>query len=104
MAGKPGRSGGARAGAGRKKKVENDGTEYGDSTEGMAPLEVLKYFMNHDAVPIALRLKAAQAAAPFEHQKLGEGGKKEGKQEAAKRAGKGKFGATAPPRLVSSRG
>lgn len=60
--------------------------------------------MKHDAVPIALRLKAAQATAPFEHQKMGEGGKKDGEQEAARCAGKGKFGAASPPRLVSSRG
>ncbi len=77
MAGVKGKSGGARAGAGRKKNPENEGAEFADSTDGMTPLEVLEHFMNAPEVPVALRLKAAQAAAPFKHKKLGEGGKAE---------------------------
>jgi phage terminase small subunit len=75
MAGVKGKSGGAREGAGRKKNPENDGAEFAGSTDGMSPVEVLEFFMHHAAVPVALRLKAAQAAAPFKHKKLGEGGK-----------------------------
>lgn len=75
MAGVKGKSGGARPGAGRKKNPENDGDEFAGSTTGMTPVEVLEFFMHHEAVPVALRLKAAQAAAPFKHKKLGEGGK-----------------------------
>jgi hypothetical protein len=75
MAGVKGRSGGARPGAGRKKKPENEGTEFAASTAGKSPLEVLEFFMNDPEVPVALRLKAAGLAAPFKHKKLGESGK-----------------------------
>lgn len=73
MAGVKGRSGGARAGAGRKPNPENKGAEYAPSTEGMTPLEALETFMNDPALPAALRLKAAGLAAPFRHKKMGEG-------------------------------
>lgn len=73
MAGVKGKSGGARTGAGRKKNLENEGAECCGSTDGLSPLEVLEFFMHAVEVPVALRLKAAQAAAPFKHKKLGEG-------------------------------
>ena len=73
MAGVKGRSGGARAGAGRKKNPENAGAEYAPSTAGQTPLEALETFMNDPALPAALRLKAAGLAAPFRHKKMGEG-------------------------------
>lgn len=82
MAGVKGRSGGARAGAGRKKNPENEGAEYSASTAGMSPLEALEHFQNDPAVPVALRIKAAGLAAPFKHKKLGEGGKKDAPQPA----------------------
>ena len=77
MAGVKGRSGGARAGAGRKKNPENEGAEFSASTEGLSPLEALEFFQNDPAVPVALRIKAATAAAPFKHKRLGEVSKKE---------------------------
>jgi phage terminase small subunit len=83
MAGVKGRSGGARAGAGRKKNPENEGAEYSASTEGMTPLEALEHFQNDPAVPVALRIKAATAAAPFKHKKLGESGKADQNKPAA---------------------
>jgi phage terminase small subunit len=47
------------------------------------------------------QVRAAIAAIQYTHQKLGEGGKKDGKLEAAKTAGQGRFGAPPPPpRLV----
>jgi hypothetical protein len=73
MAGVKGKSGGARAGAGRKKNPENQGAEFSTATTGMSPLDVLEFFMNDAKVPVALRLKAAGLAAPFKHKKLGEG-------------------------------
>jgi phage terminase small subunit len=45
-------------------------------------------------------VRAASAALPFVHQKIGEGGKKDAKGAAAKAAGQGKFGTSAPPKLV----
>jgi len=41
---------------------------------------------------------------PFKHKKLGEGGKKDLKADAAKTAGGGKFSPTAPPKLVAAGG
>lgn len=91
MAGVKGRSGGARAGAGRKKNPENEGEEYAASTTGMTPVEVLEFFMNDPAVPVALRLKAAGLAAPFRHKKMGEGSKAEAGKSAAEAAASGKY-------------
>lgn len=98
MAGVKGRSGGARAGAGRKKNPENEGAEYSASTEGMTPLDALEFFMNDPAVPVALRIKAATAAAPFKHKRLGEAGKKEAAKSAAASAG------AAPSRFTTRTG
>lgn len=106
MAGQPGKSGGARKNAGRPKKEPQDREEKltiatnGDQT----PLEFLLSVMNDNEIEDRLRINAAKTAAQYVHAKVGEGGKKDGKQEAAKKAGAGKFGAAAPPRLVSNRG
>lgn len=103
MAGKPGKSGGARAGAGRPPKQHEEKLTI--ATNGkQTPLEFLLSVMNDNAIEDRLRLDAAKTAAQYVHPKKGEGGIKDAKQDAAKRAGTGKFGAAAPPRLVSSRG
>lgn len=47
----------------------------------------------------AIQVRAAAAALPFLHAKLGEGGKKDAKNDAAKKAAN-KFAPTAPPKLV----
>lgn len=91
MAGVKGRSGGARAGAGRKKNPENQGAEYSASTEGMTPLEALEVFQNDPAVPLALRIKAAGLAAPFKHKKLGESSKPEAGKPAPEGAGTSRY-------------
>jgi phage terminase small subunit len=91
MAGVKGRSGGARAGAGRKKNPENEGAEYSASTEGMSPLEALEHFQNDPAVPVALRIKAAGLAAPFKHKKQGEASKKDAPQSAGTGAAGSRF-------------
>lgn len=100
MAGKPGRSGGARAGAGRPKKepvVLPLSVTYDD------PLAFLKAIMNDNGAEAKLRVDAAKALMPFVHQKKGEGGKKEQKQEEAEKVA-GRFGAAAPPRLAANGG
>jgi len=56
------------------------------------PVEFLTKVMNEPAADLRLRIDAAKAMLPFKHKKLGEGGKKEGKEEAAKKAGSGRFG------------
>lgn len=94
MAGKPGRSGGARPGAGRKPKepdILHVAMTYSD------PREFLRAVMNDLMTDAKVRVDAAKALMPYEHHKLGEGGKKEQKNEAAKKAGAGKFSSSAPP-------
>jgi phage terminase small subunit len=99
MAGQPGKSGGARPGAGRKPKpIEEKLTIVSDGKQ--TPLEFLLSVMNDNEVEDRLRLDAAKTAAQYVHPKVGEGGKKDERQQAAKRAGAGKFSAATPPRLV----
>lgn len=65
------------------------------------PKEFLGAAMNAPELDMRQRIDCAKALMPFEHQKLGEGGKKVVKQEAAKTASQGRFGAPPPPpRLV----
>jgi phage terminase small subunit len=68
------------------------------------PVEFLTKVMNEPAADLRLRIDAAKAMLPFKHKKLGEGGKKDLKDDAAKAAGAGKFSATAPPKLVAAGG
>ena len=105
MAGKPGMKGGggARPGAGRKPQDKEENLTI--ATNGkQTPLEFLLSVMNDNEIEDRLRIDAAKTAAQYVHHKAGEGGKKEELQDAAKKAGAGKFGASAPPRLISSRG
>lgn len=68
------------------------------------PVEFLTNVMNEPAADLRLRIDAAKAMLPFKHKKLGEGGKKDLKADAAKTAGGGKFSPTAPPKLVAAGG
>ena len=105
MAGKPGRSGGARPGTGPKPKEAqklNIPVPVGDTLAHKDPKVFLLALMNDLDADVKLRADAAKALLPFMHAKLGEGGKKDEKQSAAKAASAGKFGASAPPRLVAS--
>ncbi len=100
MAGQPGRSGGARPGAGRPKKtpaVLPLAVQYSD------PLDFLKAVMNDTGAEAKLRVDAARALMPFVHQKKGEGGKKEQAGEKAK-AVASRFGQAAAPRLAAAGG
>jgi phage terminase small subunit len=49
------------------------------------------------------RLEAAKALLPYEHAKIGEGGKKEQQKDAAKKAAS-KFVAALPPKLAAAGG
>lgn len=68
------------------------------------PIEFLTTVMNEPAADLRYRMDAAKAMLPFKHQKLGEGGKKDQKQDEAKKAGTGKFAAATPPKLVAAGG
>lgn len=60
------------------------------------PLEYMLKVMRDPNTDAFLRAKMAVAAAPYVHAKLGEQGKKEKKDEAAKKLSS-RFGASAPP-------
>lgn len=96
MAGVKGRSGGARPGAGRKPKPKPEPAQI-PAIAGQTPLDFLLSVQNDPAVDEKLRVRAAIAAAQYMHVKKGDGGIKDAKQEAAKKAGAGKFSAAAPP-------
>ena len=68
------------------------------------PIEFLTTIMNEPAADLRFRIDAAKAMLPFKHQKLGEGGKKDQKQVAARKAGAGKFGSSEPPKLAAANG
>ena len=107
MAGQPGKSGGKRPGAGRKpaeaQKLEIP-VPVNETLAHKDPKIFLLALMNDLEADIKLRADAAKSLMPFMHNKLGEGGKKDQQQDAAKKVASGKFAAAAPPRLVSNNG
>jgi len=100
MAGVKGKSGGARPNAGRKPKEtvfitpEAAKVEAGEPLDPLPTLELIA--LGHMEVS-ALQMKALLALLPYTNTKKGEGGKKDAKDDAAKKAGAGKFAAAAPP-------
>ena len=62
------------------------------------PMEFLTKLMNEPSADIRIRADVAKAMLPFKHQKLGEGGKKDQKNENAKKVAS-RFAAAAPPQL-----
>lgn len=68
------------------------------------PLAFLKAVWKGELEANAAQVRAATAALPFVHQKLGEGGKKDARAAAAKSAAGGKFASTAPPLALVKRG
>lgn len=91
--------GGRRPGAGRKPRPIPISQHAGSDD----PLRFLIDQMNDPGLDARLRIDAAKALMPFVHHKKGEGGKKDERLDAAKKVASGKFGAFAPPRLVSSK-
>ncbi|WP_250467712.1 terminase small subunit [Caballeronia sp. GAFFF2] len=67
------------------------------------PKAFLLAAMNDGRTEPRLRVTAAQVLMPFMHQKLGEGGKKDAKAQAAKNAAS-KFAALTAPKLVANGG
>lgn len=60
-------------------------------------LTYLMYVVNDPETDPRLRVRAAVAAAQYQQVKAGDGGKREGQADAAKKAGGGKFAPAAPP-------
>lgn len=108
MAGKPGMKGGggARPGAGRKKKAPeplNVAVPVADMLAHKDPKVFLLALMNDQLADVKLRADAAKALMPFMHSKKGESVKGD-KADAAKKAASGRFGSAAPPRLAAAGG
>ncbi len=68
--------------------------------ERLTPLEYMLREMNYRKNDKNRRDRMAVAAAPFVHVRAGDVGKKGEREQAAAKAGAGKFGAAAPPRLA----
>jgi phage terminase small subunit len=95
MAGVKGKSGGKRDGAGRPP-VE---PEFVDGLSSPDSLAFLLAVQNNPTIDIKERIKASIALAAYQHQKKGEGGKKEDKQKNAEKVAS-KFGSVQrPPHL-----
>lgn len=100
MAGKPGRSGGARPGAGRKPKEPvalNLNVIYDD------PDKFLKAVMNDSGTDAKLRVDAAKALLSAQVRRAENGGKKQEQADAAKKVAS-KFATATPPKLVAAGG
>ncbi|WP_354678724.1 hypothetical protein [Cupriavidus plantarum] len=96
MAGVKGRSGGARAGAGRKPK---EPAQIG----AMSPMEFLEQVQAGLIEASPSQIREATVLLPYKHHKLGEGGKKDQRQAAAKEVAS-RFAAASPPKLVAAGG
>ena len=103
MAGVKGRSGGARPGSGPKPKPKVNDTPVPVETGGADMLQLLQDIALGRIEVSPTQLRAAIAAVQYTYAKVGEGGKKEQKQEQAKKVA-GRFAPAEPPKLVASGG
>lgn len=71
--------------------------DWGQVTQFSDPKAFLKAVMNDVETEPKLRVFAAKELMPYHHRKLGDTGKKEDRQDAAKKAATGRFAAAAPP-------
>jgi phage terminase small subunit len=70
---------------------------YSPPAQAETSLEFLRGVMNDLSQDPRLRVRAAITVAQYEHMKMGEGGKKEQKHDAAKEAAKGRFAPASAP-------
>lgn len=63
------------------------------------PMDLLKAEMNNPLLDPRVRIQAATALLPYQHQKLGESGKKEKADDAARGVATGRFQPAKPPQL-----
>lgn len=94
-------AGGARVGAGRKPKAAPLPLPAIPTTDD--PKTFLLGVMNDPVAESRERIDAAKTLMPFMHQKLGEGGKKQQTDDAAKKVAS-RFAPGAPPKLVATGG
>lgn len=98
MTGVKGRSGGARPGAGRPRKKQDDTPKAPPpqiKAEDM--LDLLQKVALGQVEATALQVRAAIAAVQYTHPKKAEGGKKAERSVAAKKASSGKYAPGAAP-------
>lgn len=89
----------------KKQEVVPAEVVTGAEQENLTPLEFMIKHMNDPKNPTEFRARMAQAAAPFVHPRAGEkGGKKAEKDEAAKKAGSGRFSVAPGPKVVNIKG
>ena len=82
----------------RKKKSISADIQDEAAAANMTPLDYMLMVMRDKGADAARRDRMASYAAPYCHPRQGEGsGKKQDKDDRAKKAGAGKFGAGAPP-------
>ena len=99
MSGVKGRSGGARPNTGGARPGSGPKPKTSEIAASDA-LEFLLSVQNDVTVSLAQRVRAAIAAVQYQHPKMGIGGKKSQKKEAALKGMEGKFAPAAPPKLV----
>lgn len=98
--------GGARVGAGRPRKrpksdaVQSDHPAQSAGPTDEKPLDYMLRVMRDPQSHPELRVRMAVAAAPYCHKKLGEGGKKEEKDERAKALASKFTPSTPPPKAI----
>ena len=66
-------------------------------------LQILEEAANDVTLDWNTRITAAKALAPYQSKRTGDAGKKEGKEEAAKKAATGRFAPAAAPKVVQLR-
>lgn len=71
--------------------------DWEQATRFSDPKAFLKAVMNDVETEPKLRVFAAKELMPYHHRKLGDSGKKDDRQDAAKKAATGRFAAAAPP-------
>lgn len=109
MAGQPGKSGGARPGAGRKPNPKPAPVPISEEISQAVTGGPFDPRPTLEKVALGLlevspqQYKALTALLPYVHHKLGEGGKKDQRADAAKKVA-GRFAAAAPPKLVAAGG
>lgn len=78
---------------GEDQNIETSGVKFSD------PKEMLRYSMNDPLLDPKTRIQAATALLPYEHHRLGEGGKKDKQDADAKEISEGRFRSAKPPSL-----
>lgn len=85
-------------------KINKVDVSVSDCLKHKDPKVFLLALMNDYEADIKLRAEAAKALMPFMHGKLGENTTKQDREQAAKKAATGKFGAAPPPLRVVNGG